>query len=113
MTAQFHLAFGVRDLDEARAFYLDTLGCALGRETDNLFAGSQRRRVLPGDVGWCAGVESAVGGDCEHVQRVDGVDADRAECAVRRPIPPDHAAERGPIPRRRGSWERLTERLFS
>jgi extradiol dioxygenase family protein len=35
MTAQFHLAFGVRDLDEARAFYLDALGCALGRETDN------------------------------------------------------------------------------
>jgi extradiol dioxygenase family protein len=33
MTAQFHLAFGVRDLEEARAFYLDTIGCKQGRET--------------------------------------------------------------------------------
>jgi hypothetical protein len=34
MTApQFHLAFAVRDLDEARAFYLETIGCKLGRET--------------------------------------------------------------------------------
>jgi uncharacterized protein len=33
--AQFHLAFPVRDLDEARAFYVDTLGCTLGRETWN------------------------------------------------------------------------------
>jgi extradiol dioxygenase family protein len=35
MTAQFHLAFGVRDLEEARAFYLDTIGCTQGRETAN------------------------------------------------------------------------------
>jgi extradiol dioxygenase family protein/aryl carrier-like protein len=34
-TAQFHLAFGVRDLEEARAFYLDTIGCKQGRETSN------------------------------------------------------------------------------
>jgi len=33
MTAQFHLAFGVRDLEEARVFYLDTIGCKQGRET--------------------------------------------------------------------------------
>lgn len=33
--AQFHLAFPVRDLEEARAFYLETLGCKLGRETHN------------------------------------------------------------------------------
>ncbi|HEY0988806.1 MAG TPA: VOC family protein [Kofleriaceae bacterium] len=33
MTAQFHLAFGVRDLEEARAFYLETIGCKQGRET--------------------------------------------------------------------------------
>jgi extradiol dioxygenase family protein/acyl carrier protein len=32
-TAQFHLAFGVRDLEEARAFYLETIGCKQGRET--------------------------------------------------------------------------------
>jgi uncharacterized protein len=35
MTAQFHLAFGVRDLEEARAFYLETIGCKQGRETAN------------------------------------------------------------------------------
>jgi extradiol dioxygenase family protein len=34
-TAQFHLAFGVRDLEEARAFYVDTIGCKQGRETAN------------------------------------------------------------------------------
>jgi len=35
MTAQFHLAFPVHDLEEARAFYLDTIGCKQGRETAN------------------------------------------------------------------------------
>lgn len=34
-TAQFHLAFGVRDLEEARAFYLEAIGCKQGRETAN------------------------------------------------------------------------------
>ncbi|HSR99380.1 MAG TPA: VOC family protein [Kofleriaceae bacterium] len=34
-TAQFHLAFGVRDLEEARAFYIGTIGCKPGRETTN------------------------------------------------------------------------------
>ena len=33
MTTQFHLAFAVHDLDEARRFYLDVLGCAPGRAT--------------------------------------------------------------------------------
>lgn len=33
--AQFHLAFPVRDLEEARAFYLGIIGCAQGRETHN------------------------------------------------------------------------------
>jgi extradiol dioxygenase family protein len=33
--AQFHLAFPVRDLEEARTFYLETIGCRLGRETWN------------------------------------------------------------------------------
>ena len=33
--AQFHLAFPVRDLEEARAFYLETIGCKQGRETHN------------------------------------------------------------------------------
>ncbi len=34
-TSQFHLAFPVRDLEAARAFYLDTIGCKQGRETSN------------------------------------------------------------------------------
>ena len=32
--ALFHLAFHVRDLDGARAFYGDVLGCTEGRSTD-------------------------------------------------------------------------------
>jgi uncharacterized protein len=32
-TSQFHLAFPVRDLEEARVFYLAALGCKQGRET--------------------------------------------------------------------------------
>lgn len=31
-TILFHLAFPVTDLDEAKRFYVDGLGCALGRE---------------------------------------------------------------------------------
>ena len=34
MTALFHLAFNVTDLDATRAFYGDLLGCAEGRSTD-------------------------------------------------------------------------------
>jgi extradiol dioxygenase family protein/aryl carrier-like protein len=33
--SQFHLAFPVRDLEQARSFYIDTVGCRLGRETWN------------------------------------------------------------------------------
>ena len=29
----FHLAIPVRDLDSTRAFYVETLGCSVGRET--------------------------------------------------------------------------------
>lgn len=35
MTSQFHLAFPVRDLEAARAFYIDTVGCRPGRVTHN------------------------------------------------------------------------------
>ncbi len=35
MTSQFHLAFPVHDLEAARAFYLETIGCKQGRETSN------------------------------------------------------------------------------
>ena len=31
----FHLAFPVKDLDEAKKFYADFLGCSLGRESDS------------------------------------------------------------------------------
>ena len=34
MTALFHLAYHVTDLDAARAFYGDLLGCREGRSTD-------------------------------------------------------------------------------
>lgn len=34
MKSAFHLAYNVRDLDDARAFYGDLLGCAEGRSTD-------------------------------------------------------------------------------
>lgn len=34
MRSAFHLAFNVRDLDEARAFYADLLGATEGRSTD-------------------------------------------------------------------------------
>jgi extradiol dioxygenase family protein len=34
-SSQFHLAFPVRDLEEARAFYLEIIGCMQGRETSN------------------------------------------------------------------------------
>jgi extradiol dioxygenase family protein len=34
MRALFHLAFHVRDLDQARRFYGDVLGCREGRSTD-------------------------------------------------------------------------------
>ena len=34
-TALFHLAYNVRDLDEARTFYTGALGCREGRSTDS------------------------------------------------------------------------------
>lgn len=33
MTARFHLAFPVHDLEAARGFYAGVLGCAVGRES--------------------------------------------------------------------------------
>jgi len=32
---RFHLAFPVHDLEKAKTFYASTLGCPLGRESDN------------------------------------------------------------------------------
>ena len=50
----FHLAFSVRDLDEARAFYVDVLGCSVGRSAENWmdfnFFGFQITAHLASDV---------------------------------------------------------------
>ena len=35
MKSLFHLAFNVRNLDQARAFYAGVLGCTQGRSTDS------------------------------------------------------------------------------
>jgi uncharacterized protein len=35
--ALFHLSIPVDDLDQAKAFYIDILGCAIGRETKGRF----------------------------------------------------------------------------
>jgi uncharacterized protein len=63
---RFHLAFPVRDLAEARAFYGDLLGCPEGRSSpdwvDFDFHGHQIvAHLAPGDVG--AATTSAVDGD--------------------------------------------------
>lgn len=55
MTAQFHLAFPVRDLEEARAFYLEIIGCAQGRETHNhidfdMFGHHVVAHLVPGEA---------------------------------------------------------------
>lgn len=34
MSALFHLAFPIRDIEETRRFYAEVLGCGVGRETD-------------------------------------------------------------------------------
>ena len=49
----FHLAFPVRDIDEARHFYGDILGCPIGRYTDSwidfdLFGHQMSGHLRPG-----------------------------------------------------------------
>lgn len=34
MTSSFHFSFAVADLDAAKSFYVDVLGCSLGRDQD-------------------------------------------------------------------------------
>ena len=34
MSSPFHLAFPVHDLEAARGFYCDVLGCRIGRESE-------------------------------------------------------------------------------
>lgn len=35
MPPKFHLAFPVKDLNETRKFYVESLGCRIGRESDH------------------------------------------------------------------------------
>lgn len=35
MKAPFHLAFPIREIESARTFYRDVLGCQIGRESDH------------------------------------------------------------------------------
>ena len=51
---RFHLAFPVHDLEEARRFYVDTIGCKTGRESDkwidfNLYGHQIVEHLSPGD----------------------------------------------------------------
>ena len=51
----FHLAFPVLDLEEARDFYLNTLGCSIGRESDqwidfNLYGHQVVAHLSPNEI---------------------------------------------------------------
>ena len=51
---RFHLAFPVHDLEEARRFYVDTIGCKIGRESDkwidfDLYGHQIVAHLSPGD----------------------------------------------------------------
>ena len=62
---RFHLAFPVRDLDEARAFYGERLGCPEGRSSSawvdfNFYGHQIVTHLVPGEVG--GGPTSSVDG---------------------------------------------------
>ena len=51
----FHLAFPVLDLEEARDFYVNTLGCSIGRESDqwidfNLYGHQVVAHLSPNEI---------------------------------------------------------------
>ena len=51
----FHLAFPVLDLEEARDFYMNTLGCSIGRESDqwidfNLYGHQVVAHLSPNEI---------------------------------------------------------------
>ncbi|MCB9681808.1 MAG: VOC family protein [Alphaproteobacteria bacterium] len=66
MRPRFHLAFPVRDLDSTRAFYVDVLGCGVGRSAprwlDLDLAGHQLSAHVVDDHDAVAG-RNAVDGD--------------------------------------------------
>ena len=91
---RFHLAFPVRDLAEARAFYGDLLGCPEGRSSDDWvdfdFRGHQIvAHLSPAEVG----PQNSKGG---ATNAVDGED-----------VPVRHFG----VILTRPEWERLAERL--
>ncbi|MAQ88207.1 MAG: glyoxalase [Candidatus Marinimicrobia bacterium] len=56
MNTRFHLAFPVKDLDQTKIFYLNILGCSLGRESlkwvdFNLFGHQIVAHLSPEDCG--------------------------------------------------------------
>ncbi len=60
MEALFHLSIAVDDLDRAKAFYIDALGCSLGREARgrfdiNFFGHHIVAHLSPGEAGKAPG----------------------------------------------------------
>ncbi len=93
MVRPFHLSFPVRDLDEARGFYEETLGCAVGRSGDDWididFFGSQIVAHVLADGPVCL---AACG-----TNRIDGFEV---------PLPHFGAVLTS------GEWNRMVERLL-
>ena len=65
----FHLAFPVYDLAATKQFYVEGLGCTLGRESASAFARSRRSRFTPASI-WCSSptVRSSHGLDATSTQ---------------------------------------------
>jgi extradiol dioxygenase family protein len=75
MTALFHLAFPVHDLEAARAFYAGLLGCGVGREDERWidfdFFGHQITAHLAEDAG--ADAHNEVDGDAVPVRHFGAI----------------------------------------
>ncbi len=89
-TAQFHLSIPVNDLDAAKAFYVDVLGCTIGRESE--------RRV---DINFFGHHVVAHWMPAESAQSVGEFRSDGADVSVR---------HFGAIVDEQ-TWDRLVERL--
>lgn len=75
--AQFHLAFPVRDLQEARTFYIDVIGCTEGRSDVNhvdfnMFGHHVVAHIAPASAG--AGGDPDKGPEKEAISKFDGRD---------------------------------------
>ena len=101
MRPRFHLAFPVRDLDEARAFYGDLLGCREGRSSEewvdfDFFGHQIVAHLSPNEIGHKA--FNQVDGDQVPVRHFGAIlsmdewmklSARLTECNVRFIIEPD------------------------